>query len=150
MASPSRPSGRAASGRRTAPQSRTGSQTPMIFGGLAVVVVPDGGAPARVDAVINSHSHEHLRPGNWLFTDARDHLHVADLPGVRFLEGLMDVSGLEGEISVKQEDSDEVDATLADTTRCQRILGFVPTTDLTALLERQIQAIAPLAAMAAT
>ena len=63
---------------------------------------------------------------------------------------LMNVSGLEAEISVRDVDSDEVDTTLADTTRCQRLLGFVPTTDLTALLERQIGATAPIPAMAAS
>ena len=69
---------------------------------------------------------------------------------VDMARALMDVSGLDGDISVQQVDSGEVDATLADTTRCQRLLGFTPRTDLTALLERQIEASVPLPAMAAT
>lgn len=36
--------------------------------------------------------------------------------------------------------TDEPDATLAHTGRCQRLLGFVPTTDLTALVTRQATA----------
>ena len=63
----------------------------------SIDVVAAGGAPARVDAVINSHSHEDHMPGNGLFTDARVHIHAADLPGARSLEGLMDVYGLSGE-----------------------------------------------------
>lgn len=61
----------------------------------SVSVVARGGAPAVVDAVINSHSHEDHLPGNGLFADARVHIHDADLPGVRSLDGLMAVYGLE-------------------------------------------------------
>ena len=39
----------------------------------SVDVVSMGGAPAPIDAVINSHSHEDHIPGNGLFTDARVH-----------------------------------------------------------------------------
>jgi glyoxylase-like metal-dependent hydrolase (beta-lactamase superfamily II) len=63
----------------------------------SVDVVAAGGAPAPIDAVINSHSHEDHMPGNGLFTTARVHIHDADLPGARSLEGLMDVYGLTGE-----------------------------------------------------
>jgi glyoxylase-like metal-dependent hydrolase (beta-lactamase superfamily II) len=63
----------------------------------SVTVVDRGGAPAPVDAVINSHSHEDHVAGNGLFKTARVHVHHADLPGVRSIEGLMDVYGLEGE-----------------------------------------------------
>lgn len=62
----------------------------------SVDVVARGGAPARVDAVINSHSHEDHMPGNGLFLDARVHIHDEDLPGARTLDGLMDVYGLSG------------------------------------------------------
>ena len=63
----------------------------------SVDVVSMGGAPARVDAVLNSHSHEDHMPGNGLFTEARVHIHDADLPGARSLDGLMEVYGLTGE-----------------------------------------------------
>jgi glyoxylase-like metal-dependent hydrolase (beta-lactamase superfamily II) len=63
----------------------------------SVTLVEKGGAPAPVDALINSHSHEDHVAGNGLFQTARVHVHHADLPGVRSIEGLMDVYGLEGE-----------------------------------------------------
>ncbi|MDG1265738.1 MAG: MBL fold metallo-hydrolase, partial [Ilumatobacter sp.] len=63
----------------------------------SVDVVGRGGAPAPVDAVINSHSHEDHLAGNGLFADARVHVHDADLPGVMSMAGLMAVYGLEGE-----------------------------------------------------
>jgi glyoxylase-like metal-dependent hydrolase (beta-lactamase superfamily II) len=59
----------------------------------SVTVVAKGGAPVRVDAVVNSHSHEDHMAGNGLFADARVHVHEADLPGVSSLEGLMEVYG---------------------------------------------------------
>ncbi len=62
----------------------------------SVDVVARGGAPVRVDAVINSHSHEDHLPGNGFFTDAKVHIHDDDLPGARSLDGLMDVYGLTG------------------------------------------------------
>jgi glyoxylase-like metal-dependent hydrolase (beta-lactamase superfamily II) len=72
-------------------------------GGEAVIIDPSvdvvaaGGAPAQIDAVINSHSHEDHLPGNGLFTDARVHIHEDDLPGARSLDGLMEVYGLSGQ-----------------------------------------------------
>ena len=72
-------------------------------GGEAVIIDPSvdvvalGGAPARIDAVINSHSHEDHMPGNGLFADARVHIHDDDLPGARSLDGLMEVYGLTGQ-----------------------------------------------------
>jgi glyoxylase-like metal-dependent hydrolase (beta-lactamase superfamily II) len=63
----------------------------------SVTVVERGGAPAPIDAVINSHSHEDHLPGNGLFSGARVHIHDDDLPGARSLDGLMDVYGLTGE-----------------------------------------------------
>lgn len=63
----------------------------------SVTVVAKGGAPLRVDAVINSHAHEDHLAGNCLYPDARVHIHSEDLPGVASLEGLLDVYGLEGE-----------------------------------------------------
>ncbi len=63
----------------------------------SVTVVANGGAPVPIDAVIVSHSHEDHMAGNGLFADARLHIHDADLPGARSLDGLMDVYGLTGE-----------------------------------------------------
>jgi glyoxylase-like metal-dependent hydrolase (beta-lactamase superfamily II) len=62
----------------------------------SVTVVARGGAPVAVDAVINSHSHEDHMAGNGLFADARLHIHEADLPGARSIDGLMEVYGLTG------------------------------------------------------
>lgn len=63
----------------------------------SIDVVSRGGAPARIDAVVNSHSHEDHIAGNGLFGDARVHVHDADLPGVTSMDGLMAVYGLEGD-----------------------------------------------------
>ena len=63
----------------------------------SVKVVEKGGAPVAVDAVVNSHSHEDHVAGNGFYADARVHVHDADLPGVRSLDGLLDVYGLTGE-----------------------------------------------------
>ena len=60
----------------------------------SVDVVARGGVPARVDAVLNSHAHEDHMPGNGFFSDARVHIHQADLAGARSLEGLMAVYGI--------------------------------------------------------
>ncbi|MEP1126018.1 MAG: MBL fold metallo-hydrolase [Ilumatobacter sp.] len=62
----------------------------------SIDVVARGGAPAPVDAVINSHGHEDHMAGNGLFADARLHVHEADLPGVASIDGLMAVYGLDG------------------------------------------------------
>ena len=63
----------------------------------SVDVVSRGGVPAaRVDAIVNSHSHEDHVAGNGLFADARVHVHEADLPGVTSMDGLMAVYGLDG------------------------------------------------------
>lgn len=69
----------------------------------SVTLVAQGGAPTPVDAVVNSHSHEDHIAGNGLFADARVHVHDADLPGVRTLEGLMAVYGLEGDARTEFE-----------------------------------------------
>jgi glyoxylase-like metal-dependent hydrolase (beta-lactamase superfamily II) len=63
----------------------------------SVAVVELGGAPVAVDAVIISHSHEDHMAGNGLFSGTRLHIHDADLPGARSIDGLMDVYGLSGE-----------------------------------------------------
>lgn len=58
---------------------------------------------------------------------------------------LLEVCGISGEIVCQPTSVDEVHRTLADTTRCRRVLGFVPSTDIAALLARQAAASAPLA-----
>ncbi|CAN5466515.1 MBL fold metallo-hydrolase [soil metagenome] len=63
----------------------------------SITVVARGGVPAAgIDAVINSHSHEDHVAGNGLYPGARVHVHHEDLPGVRSLDGLMDVYGFGG------------------------------------------------------
>lgn len=47
----------------------------------SVTVVAKGGVPGRVDAVLNSHSHEDHMAGNGMFPGARLHIHHDDLPG---------------------------------------------------------------------
>lgn len=47
----------------------------------------------RVDRVLNSHCHEDHVAGNHLFPDASWHLHEADLPGIRSLDGMMAIYG---------------------------------------------------------
>jgi glyoxylase-like metal-dependent hydrolase (beta-lactamase superfamily II) len=63
----------------------------------SVTVVARGGAPVKVDAIINSHSHEDHMAGNGLFVDAKLHIHDADLIGAQSMDGLMQVYGLTGE-----------------------------------------------------
>lgn len=63
---------------------------------------------------------------------------------------LLRVSRLQGEIVVRPASVDEVHTTLADTTRCQQLLDFVPSTDLDALLARQLGAPVPTPALVAT
>jgi glyoxylase-like metal-dependent hydrolase (beta-lactamase superfamily II) len=64
----------------------------------SITVVAHGGAPARIDAVLNSHSHEDHMAGNGLFPNARVHMHDHDLLGARSMDGLMEVYGFEGEL----------------------------------------------------
>ena len=59
----------------------------------SVTVVARGGAPAAVDAVINSHGHEDHLAGNGLFGDARVHIHDLDVMAARSLDGLLAVYG---------------------------------------------------------
>ena len=62
----------------------------------SIDVVARGGAPVRVDAVLNSHAHEDHIAGNKLFASARVCIHEADVPGITSVEGLMDIYGMEG------------------------------------------------------
>ncbi len=52
----------------------------------------------RVDWVINSHCHEDHVAGNGRFRDVPWHLHEADAPGIRSLDGLMAIYGFDGPI----------------------------------------------------
>lgn len=69
---------------------------------------------------------------------------------VDMARALIEVTGLDGDLVCQPASADEVHATLADTARCRRLLGFVPETDLHELLTRQVRAAFPLSAMAAT
>lgn len=59
---------------------------------------------------------------------------------IEMATALLDVSGLDGDMVVGPASTEEADATLADTRVCRELLGFVPTTDLPALLARQLEA----------
>lgn len=59
---------------------------------------------------------------------------------IEMATALLDVSGLDGDMVVGPAATEEADATLADTRVCRELLGFVPTTDLPALLARQLEA----------
>ena len=65
----------------------------------SVVIDPGLGLVARkhalphVDRVVNSHCHEDHIAGNHLFPAAPWHLHEADLPGIRSLDGMMAIYG---------------------------------------------------------
>lgn len=61
---------------------------------------------------------------------------------------VIEVAGHDSDIVVQPASSEEVDVTLADTTRCSRLLGFVPQTDLHGLVARQMEAMAPIPEMA--
>lgn len=51
------------------------------------------GSLPPVDRVLNSHCHEDHIAGNHLFPDAPWHVHEADLPGLRSLDGMMAIYG---------------------------------------------------------
>lgn len=68
----------------------------------SITVVNAGGAPAKIDAVINSHGHEDHVPGNGLFTEARVHIHHDDLLAAHSLDGLLDVFGFVGDVREEQ------------------------------------------------
>jgi glyoxylase-like metal-dependent hydrolase (beta-lactamase superfamily II) len=72
-----------------------GAETALID--PSVTVVAKGGAPAAVDAVINSHGHEDHVAGNGLFASARVHIHHDDLAAAHSLDGLMAIYGFEGQ-----------------------------------------------------
>jgi len=61
-------------------------------------VIPRRARLPRVDRVLNSHCHEDHVAGNHLFPDVPWHLHEADLPGIRSLEGFLGIFGYEGSV----------------------------------------------------
>jgi len=71
-------------------------ETVMIDPSLALVG-RTGGAP-RADRVLNSHCHEDHVAGNHLYPEAPWHLPLADLPGIRSLEGLLAIYGFDGPV----------------------------------------------------
>jgi len=52
------------------------------------------------------------------------------------VRALIDVTGIDGDIIVTDARPDEAPVTLADTTRCGQVLGFVPSTDLHDIVSR--------------
>jgi glyoxylase-like metal-dependent hydrolase (beta-lactamase superfamily II) len=75
---------------------RGGEETLIVDPSLGVI--PRRSGLPRVDRVLNSHCHEDHVAGNHLFPDVPWHLHEADLPGIRSLEGFLAVFGYEGPI----------------------------------------------------
>ena len=51
--------------------------------------------------MLNSHCHEDHVAGNHLFPDVPWHLHEADLPGIRSLDGFMAIFGYEGDVGAQ-------------------------------------------------
>lgn len=64
------------------------------------------------------------------------------------LDAVADAVGIRPTVEVVPAAREEVPATRADTSRCHAMLGFVPQTDLPALVQRQAEASRPLAATA--
>lgn len=56
-------------------------------------LVARGSHPPRVDGVLHSHCHEDHFAGSFLYPDVTWSFHHADLPGIRSLDGLMDLYG---------------------------------------------------------
>jgi glyoxylase-like metal-dependent hydrolase (beta-lactamase superfamily II) len=61
-------------------------------------VIPRRARLPRVDRVLNSHCHEDHVAGNHLFPAVPWHLHEADLPGIRSIEGFLGIFGYEGPV----------------------------------------------------
>jgi glyoxylase-like metal-dependent hydrolase (beta-lactamase superfamily II) len=77
----------------------------LVEGGDETIIVDPSLAVAegrfdlpQVDRVLNSHCHEDHVAGNGTFPRVPWHLHEADLPGIRSLDGLMDIYGFDGAI----------------------------------------------------
>ena len=72
---------------------RGASATVIIDPSLSVVGATEGLPP--VDRVVNGHVHEDHVAGNHCFPDATWHVPAEDLPGIRTLDGLMDIYGFD-------------------------------------------------------
>ena len=72
---------------------RGDSETVVIDPSLGLI--PRSEHLPAVDRVINSHCHEDHIAGNFLFPDVPWHLHEADAPGIRSLEGLLSIYGMQ-------------------------------------------------------
>jgi len=59
----------------------------------ALGLVARGALAPRADRVLHSHCHEDHVAGSFLYPDAPWHFHTADLPGIRSLDGLMELYG---------------------------------------------------------
>ena len=68
--------------------------TALVDPSLALVEAGDGIRPGRVDVLLNSHYHEDHFAGNFLFPDARLHVHRRDAPAMRSLDTLFDFYGM--------------------------------------------------------
>jgi glyoxylase-like metal-dependent hydrolase (beta-lactamase superfamily II) len=74
----------------------TGSEAALVID-PSLTVHRRGGVPAAIDRVLLSHAHEDHMAGLSVLGGVRVHAHQADVPGVRSLDGLMDVYGLFGD-----------------------------------------------------
>ncbi len=68
------------------------NETVVIDPSLGIVARQPAERP-RADRVLHSHCHEDHVAGSFLFRDAPWYFHEADLPGIRSLDGLMDLYG---------------------------------------------------------
>jgi glyoxylase-like metal-dependent hydrolase (beta-lactamase superfamily II) len=75
---------------------RGGEETAVIDPSLGLL--PRQGALPRADRIVNSHCHEDHVAGNHLYPDVPCHLHALDLPGIRSLDGLMEIYGFTGAV----------------------------------------------------
>jgi glyoxylase-like metal-dependent hydrolase (beta-lactamase superfamily II) len=71
-----------------------GEETVLIDPALGVVARGAEALP-QVDRVLLSHCHEDHLPGLFLFPEASCHLHQEDLPGIRSLEAMLAIYGLD-------------------------------------------------------
>ena len=74
---------------------RGAEETAIIDPSLAVVARSAPDRP-RADRVLGSHCHEDHVAGNHLYPKASWHLHEADAPGLRSLEGMLAIYGMSG------------------------------------------------------
>jgi glyoxylase-like metal-dependent hydrolase (beta-lactamase superfamily II) len=61
----------------------------------ALGLIPRAGSLPRIDRVLHSHCHEDHVAGSHLFPDAPWHFHELDLPGIKSLDSMMAIYGLD-------------------------------------------------------